>query len=248
MRCLPFGSSPTLRGACLGMVVGLFLLEIASAADQPAPGRKQAETLNTEGFRLYNQKKFPEALEKFRAAAEADPTYAHAQYNLACTLGILRKQGLVCQYDAYAGAILAPLREALRLDPKRLAKARRDPDLASIHDTYGWQLIDGLDPKNSADLQKILVRVRWYGPAPGAYGPLFELDFAADGRVTMKGKELLEDSMQPYEKCGTFKVKGLEIELKLEGKDLKGSLDPEGKLQIEGLEGPITDDAGECSA
>ena len=92
----------------------LLLLALILAAPSSA---QSARALNTEGFRLYQAGKYPEALEKFEAAAQADPKLALAHYNVAATLGVLRKQGQICPYSAHRQTILERLNTAIRLDP-----------------------------------------------------------------------------------------------------------------------------------
>src|SRR6186997_1552832 len=114
----------------------LLLLALTLAAPSPA---QSARALNTEGFRLYQAGKYPEALEKFEAAAQADPKLALAHYNVAATLGVLRKKGKICDYSAYRETIVERLTRSVELDPRRLTRAKADADLDPIRDTLGWQ-------------------------------------------------------------------------------------------------------------
>ena len=109
------------------LLLSLLLLSPLLARAAP-PG----QSLNTQGFRLYQAGKYPEALEKFTAAAEADPGLALAHYNVAATLGVLRKRGQVCEYSAYRETILERLQRAIRLDSRRLARAKEDKDFEPI--------------------------------------------------------------------------------------------------------------------
>jgi len=142
-----------------------------------------ARDLNTAGFRLYKEGRYEEALGYFGRAIEADPTYALAHYNYACTLGVLRDTGpeSVCRYDAYKWRILDYLEESVRLDPGRLERMQEDPDLECVHDTFRYQLLLGLDPTDPNDALLILQRVSWYSYNAGAYGPVEGLDFKENG-------------------------------------------------------------------
>jgi tetratricopeptide (TPR) repeat protein len=144
---------------------------------------QSAKDLNTQGFRLYKEGNYEEALDYFERAIEADASYALAHYNYACTLGVLRGMGpeYVCRYDAYKWRILDYLEESVRLDAGRLERMKDDPDLECVHDTFRYQLLLGLDPTDPEDALLILQRVSWYSYNAGAYGPVEGLDFKENG-------------------------------------------------------------------
>jgi tetratricopeptide (TPR) repeat protein len=225
----------------------LLLLALVLAAPSPA---QSARALNTEGFRLYQAGKYPEALEKFEAAAKADPKLALAHYNVAATLGVLRKQGLICQYDAYRETILERLNTAVKLDPKRLARAKEDADLDPIRDTVGWQRLLGRSPEKQADVPELLRRVSWYSPGEGVYGSTRKLTFP-DGKRVVLSRRVIEDEKNPNrteEETGTYKVKGRTITLNFPGKKpLAGTMTPRGVLEFEEL-GRFLDSPSECGA
>jgi len=225
----------------------LLLLALVLAAPSSA---QSARALNTEGFRLYQAGKYPEALEKFEAAAKADPQLALAHYNVAATLGVLRKKGLVCHHDAYRSTILERLNTAVRLDPRRLARAKEDADLEPIRDTVGWQRLLGLSPEKQADVPQLLRRVSWFSPGEGVYGSTCKLTFPEGQRVVL-WRRLIENQSDPTrteEVTGTYKVKGREITLSFPGKKaLKGKMTPRGVLEFEEL-GTFLDSPSECEA
>jgi len=231
------------------MRLPLLLLALSlslAASAQPAPS---AKALNTEGFRLYQAGKYPEALEKFRAAVQADPKHALAQYNVAATLGVLRKQGRVCDYDAYRGTILQYLTEAVKLDPRRLKRAKEDPDLDPIRDTVGWQRLLGRSPTRAADVPELLRKVSWYGPGVGIYGTLVTLRFEEGGKLTLSRK-VPQDEGPPKQETitGTYSVKGRTVEVRLPGqKPDTGSLNAQGMLTMKAL-GEFYDSPSECDA
>lgn len=224
------------------LLLGTLLFALPSLA-------QSARELNAEGFRLYKAGQYPEALEKFQAATREDPGYALAWYNSAATLGVLRKQGQVCPFDAYRETIVQQLTRAVELDPRRLARAREDADFEPIRDTIGWQRLLGRSPRRAADVPVLLREVSWYGPGVGVYGTLQRLRFEDEGRVTL-WRKTLDDAGTPKEETlvGTYTVKGREVELRFPGKEpLKGRLTPGGALRVEGLE-VFTDSPAECEA
>src|SRR5690242_4835303 len=110
------------------LLLTLSLALPAAAQTTPTPPATKAappsaKALNSDGFDLYKAGKYPEALEKFQAAVKADPKNALPPYNVAATLGVLRKQGQICQYSAHRETILEQLKASVKLDPKRLARA-----------------------------------------------------------------------------------------------------------------------------
>ena len=48
-----------------------------------------AVELSTLGYQLYEQKKYVESLDYFRASFEKDPDYVYPHYNYACVLSLL---------------------------------------------------------------------------------------------------------------------------------------------------------------
>jgi tetratricopeptide (TPR) repeat protein len=224
----------------------LMLLVASTAGGQPAKARE----LNTEGFRLYQAGHFPEALERFQAAAQAHPGYALAHYNVAATLGVLRKQQKVCEYQAYPETILQHLTRAVELDPRRLKRAQEDADLEPIRRTVGWQRLLGRSPARAGDVPALLRAVDWYGPGMGAHGTLVRLNFQEGGKVVLKRKSLPDDGpAQETVLTGTYTVRGTEVRVTLPGQaaSLTGSLSPTGLLKLQEL-GPFTDSPAECDA
>ncbi len=210
---------------------------------------QSAKELNTEGFRLYQAGKYPEAVEKFRAAVQKDPKHALAHYNLAATLGVLRKQGQVCEHNAYTSTILEHLATAIRLDPKRLKRAKEDADLDPIRETVGWHRLLGRSHTRTADVPELLKKVKWFGPGVGVYGTLQTLRFEEGGKVTLHKKSPQDEGpMKEETLTGTYSVKGRKVEVKLSGqKPDTGAINAEGVLELKAL-GSFYDFPSECDA
>ncbi|MFY0568008.1 tetratricopeptide repeat protein [Archangium lansingense] len=222
----------------------LLLLTLVLAAPSFA---QSARALNTEGFRLYQAGKYPEALEKFEAAAQADPKFALAQYNVAATLGVLRKQGQICPYSAHRQTILERLNTAIQLDPRRLARAKEDADLDPIRDTLGWQKLLGRSPTRQADVPELLRRITWFSPGEGVYGSTRKLSFSEGKRVVL-WRRIIEDPTRTEEQAGTYTVKGRTITLTFPGKKpIPGRMTARGVLEFEEL-GTFLDSPSECEA
>lgn len=228
-------------------------LMILVLLSQPALA-ESARQLNTRGFRLYKQKKYEEALHFFREAARADPNYAMAHYNIACTLGVFRKLRDVCAMNAYRGTIMYHLKKSVELDPRRGERMKTDSDLDPIRDTFSYQILAGLDFKKESDLKLILQRVTWYGPGAGVHGPIFRLNFKKNGQVILHFKDMNSENFRWKKEKGTYLVTGTKISLSIknsEGKavDAFGSLNAKGELLFQnGLPRKFTDDPEDCSA
>lgn len=230
------------------------LLLALTLAHTPAP---TARALNTEGYRLYRAGRLPEALERFRAAAEADPRYALARYNQAATLGALRKQGpqAVCSHDAFRHVITEHLAAAVALDRRRLARAQVDPDFDGVRDTVAYQRLLGLDPARPGDVARLVPRVTWWGPGVGAYGSLVKLRFAARGRVVLERREVGEAGVRAAAPLtGTYRfapdgkvVLQFPVPVADGQRTLEGTLDARGTLNVTGL-GALRDAPSECEA
>ncbi|WP_171818244.1 tetratricopeptide repeat protein [Pyxidicoccus fallax] len=228
------------------MLSALPLLVLALSTAVPAPS---AKARNTEGFRLYQAGRYPEALEKFQEAAREAPDYALARYNVAATLGVLRKQGKVCEYSAHRDVIVEHLTQSVKLDARRLARARVDRDLDPIRDTLGWQRLLGRSPEREADVPHLLRAVSWFGPGVGVYGTTQGLRFPSARRVVLWTKEVGTDGVpRPKEVAGTYTVRGRAVELRLPGRaPLVGTLTEKGALTFPEL-GTFTDAPSECDA
>lgn len=215
----------------------------------PLAFAQSAKDLNTEGFRLYQVGKYPEALEKFRAAVAKNPKHALAHYNVAATLGVLRKQGLVCHHEAYTSTILEHLATAIRLDPRRLKRAKEDTDLDPIRETVGWHRLLGRSPLRTADVPELLKKVKWFGPGVGVYGTLQTLRFEQGGKLVLTQKVPQDEGpMKEETVTGTYSVKSRKVEVKLPGqKPDTGAINAEGVLELKAL-GSFYDFPSECDA
>ena len=172
---------------------------------------ENARSLNTRGFRLYKQKKYVEALELFKQATVADPNYAMAHYNAACTLGVLHKLGGVCEYDAYRGTIINYLRRAVELDPRRGERMKTDSDLDPVRDTFAYQILAGLSLEKEKDLRLILQRVTWYSIHSGTIGPLARIVFKRDGRAILLSFSLGNEGLITKKEVAVYRLDGTQI-------------------------------------
>lgn len=219
--------------------------------DPETRAKIQAATANRQGYQAYLRKDYETARKKFELAIQLNDEHALAHYNLACVLALLRADG-VCAHDAYKGEIVRLLQISVELDEARRERLRTDKDLAAVHDTFGFQVLAGLSPKRAADLPKLLERVSWYGPAPGAYGPMSGIDFERDGKLTVWFLDISGDAPRKRKTSGTWHTEGARVRVELAepangATQFSGTLDGEGTLDL-GKLGTFTDDPSECDA
>lgn len=215
---------------------------------------ESADELNVTGLQLYRQKKYSQARRYFSKAIEADETHAWAHYNLACTLGVLRRIQGPCESNAYKSAITHHLEKAVSYNPSIRKKFPLDTDLDPVQDTYIYQRLTGADPETEWGLYRLLANVTWYGPAPGAFGPMSGIDFNGNGRMNLWTLHFKEDQVQRRFFPGRYSVKDGKIIIILDsgyGEDNKREFQGQLKgttLTIDGFPGPFTDNPDECSA
>lgn len=230
---------------------------------QPEPPVSLRE-LNARGISAFRQKKLEEAAKSFDAAVRAAPVdppltlkteversrqLAFAHYNLACALSLLRQAGRLCTVENYRSNIIHHLHQAVRLEPSRLERALKDPDLRAVRDTLGFQSLLGLSPRELKDLSKLLTKVRWFAPGKGAAGSLEEYRFFARGTVEAL-KQRFDDEgkrLPPLRVRGTWTLDGRQLRLVWPGGAVnEGSFVENGQLVFDGQR--WSDEPTECDA
>jgi tetratricopeptide (TPR) repeat protein len=225
---------------------------------QAAEGdRRAASALNTKGYHAYKAGEFSKALGLFKRSVKADPTYGQAHYNLACTMGVLRKKEGACgEHEIYLEEIISSLHKTLEYLPSKRSKMLTDKDLTPVHDTFAWQKIRGLTVATTEEVQQILVAVSWFGPAPGAFGPIGGFDFYENGTFNYWYLDFTNDDVTRKQVTGEYEVSGNRVKFNFDimqekSGSFQGSLTENGSLILEGEdapEGPYSDDRSDCSA
>ena len=222
---------------------------------------------NAAGMKLYQAKRYPEAIEQFKAAidsATGQPStkeevaqsraLALAHFNLACAMALARKAGKTCEVGAYMGVVWEHVLESIRLDPSRLEKAVTDPDLKELRGTLQFQSLLGLSPARESDLPKLLPIVTWYVQG-GAYGPTRDLTFSANGTVELTLRLPNADGfpLDFRHFKGRWTLKGRELKLvfseavpEVNAKEVVFTFSPEGSLR--GALGSFSEGLSECEA
>lgn len=203
---------------------------------------------NAAGMKLYQARRYLEASQQFAEALKDEApretvqekvawtrTRALAHFNLACSLSLLRKAGRVCDGDAYRSVIVSNVEQSIALDPNRLEKALKDPDLSPVRDTVAWQSLLGLSMAREADLKKLLPRVTWWSPGVGVFGSLHQLTFTADGRFTLTSKVFDADGVPKgtARHTGTWALEGRALRLTTGTTPLPGAKSTSLELTVE---------------
>ena len=223
---------------------------------------------NAAGMKLYQARKYLEAKDQFVAALKDQAprptvkeqtalvrTRALAEFNLACTLSLLRRTGKVCAADAYRGEVMAHVLASIALDPNRLEKALTDKDLAEIRDTVAYQSLLGLSLERDADVPKVLPKVSWWSQGQGVYGSLHRLQLGPDGRFTLTSRVIDDDGAPKPSKVvkGTWSLTGRTLKL-VAGEPLPGLQATTVELTVSGTQlesrqwTTFTDAPSECDA
>lgn len=242
---------------------GVLLFSGIAVAQRPqleravvAPAPADAKQLNTEGFRLYNEKKYAEAIEKFRAATQADPKLALGWYNLAATLSLMRKENRTCEFDAYRHTVTDALKKAVELDRGRKKRMQKDSDLDAVRDTIAYQQLLGTTGATKEGLSKLLQNVSWWGPATGAFGSPYGAKFLPQNVLNWWELEMNaegEPNRKPYTARWSVGAGGtVTLELPARGDKkaevLRGKFDGK-QLVFEGADGiRLLDYPSECEA
>ena len=161
----------------------LTLLCFGSPVSISARDRSRAIELNDQGFELYEEGRFTEALELFEAAWRADDQYVYGHYNYACTLAILvREEPALWYYER--DSAFEHLERTLELRPGYREKMLVDPDLSELRREFRFYSVLGFEVTDADDLAFILTTLPWYGaPTSGIYPYTAGAEFYSDGSV-----------------------------------------------------------------
>jgi tetratricopeptide (TPR) repeat protein len=152
-----------------------------------------AVQLNTRGFLLYQEGRFRESLEYFKASFTKDPAYPYAHYNYACVGSVLHARDDLS--GLYVPELEYHLLTAMRLSPRYRLKWQNDPDLAWYRKELENKnphkpqraLKHYLNSFNERDLRRSIVREdHWYILSYIGSGRLhLKLKFFADGSLAV---------------------------------------------------------------
>lgn len=161
----------------------LTLLAAAQVAAQSSDGgARLASVLDAEGLELSRQGNMREAADRFREACTADPSLAAGHYHFAAAVfGSIRADG--CKPAASADEAFEHLARSVQLDKRLLTRLARDPDFEEFRHTAAYFVLGGADVQSAAGVTALLPKLRLHAPSHHDSGPLYRLEFHADGTV-----------------------------------------------------------------
>lgn len=216
----------------------------------------QAESLNSlrkKGLLSLNENNFEKAIFYFHKVLEKAPQDSFANYNLACTYGVLLSKDY-CAHQEELPKLYEHLEKAVSANPIYKSKMLTDKDFSIVQKEVRFYKIAGLNPNKEEDLQTILRKVAWYAKSEGVFGPQSGLLFTQKNQFQYWRLEF-QNSEEPIKKFynGTYRIEGKKILLTFQSlpKNLKRKIFTaifrEDKLILNGLGKEYTDDPEPCS-
>ena len=204
------------------IAVFIFAPNIISA--EPINNRALAKEFNNQGYELYKQGKYENALKMFEKSFTADDSFFLPHYNYACTLGVLMKRKYEEWWERKEEAI-SHLQKVVNLNPSYLTKIKTDPDLDKLRKCFSYYMVIGLSTKKSSDVKQILCGLSWYIEGLGIYQYIGGASFFTDNSFCLwyyppKYYENAFDSSN-LEYKGSYSINGNRITLKLNNKMLR---------------------------
>lgn len=205
--------------------------------------------LNKKGVNAIYKKEFEKAVSYFQESLKISERDAKANYNLACTYSLMIQKDF-CTNMELIDKVFFHLSIATKEDSYYKSKMLKDSDLEILKSNYSFYKIAGLSKK------EILEKVTWYGPSPGAYGPVDKFIFKANGKFIYR-KINLENStanLEWDEATGTYSWEGEFFWLKFNKSKLNFPLSKQkvkfkdGILEVEGFDHRFSDNTDPCSA
>lgn len=218
-----------------------FVLEILS---------QTTENWNKKGIDALKNKDFLTAVDSFKKTLKDKPDDAFANYNLACTYSLLLAQ---CEDIESELHIYNLIQKAIKSKPSYQKKLLTDTDFVILKGKYHFQKLSGKTKKD------ILTSITWFGPSPGAYGPMDQFQFKEDGSFIYSKLDMTESNpIGKLEFIGRYKwINDSQLEIQFNPpsprkeigkyKNLRVNYS-DGKLEIQGFDHQFTDDNDRCSA
>ncbi|MCX7999067.1 MAG: hypothetical protein N3A69_08980 [Leptospiraceae bacterium] len=209
--------------------------------------------MRKKGLTSLNQNDFAKAIFYFQKVLEQSPLDAFANYNLACTYGVLLSKDY-CAHQKELPKLYTHLERAVSLNPHYKLKMLSDKDFSAVQKEVRFYKIAGFNLNKEDDLKIVLKKVAWYAKSEGVFGPQSGLIFKDKNQFQYWRLEF-QNSEEPTKKFynGTYLIEGKKILLTFQSlpKNLKRksftAIFKEDKLILDGLGKEYTDDPEPCS-
>lgn len=164
----------------------------------------------------YARGNYERAYEFYLNAGVNDP---EVSFRLASIMAYFRKQGLICEYNAYIDIILDELQYAIAQDSSLLEKVLSDTVFSPIHRTVLYNVWQGHNLDNDTSIAIILTEVTWYRIVEPVTATDGKIVFRADNSVYVDWGTYYEydEVMGEFTPCsygkqeGQYKVTGRKI-------------------------------------
>lgn len=196
----------------------------ALLASAQSDGGRSARTLEAEGSALSKEGHWQAAAERLREAIAVDPTYALARYQFAASVFLsIRSDG--CRPAASTAEAFDHLVRSVQLDRRLLKRLAQDPEFEEFRHTAGYFTLIGDDVHSVKGLRVLLPKLRVHAPSTQDSGPLFRLEFHADGTLDVFDHVLSTESWTWTKRSGRWRARpsvsghGALVELDVPGKN-----------------------------
>lgn len=151
--------------------------------EERAKANELAKELNSDGFVMYQNGEYEDALNKFRESMNTDDEYFYGHFNYACTLGVLMKQDYEYWYES-KDEIIEVLKECLAIDPSSKSKIMSDTDLDPVKKELKYLTqVAGYDLSTSDGVRNVLKKANWYVQGSGVISVIGEVTFDGNNVV-----------------------------------------------------------------
>ncbi len=193
------------RIMCIMSIIATFM-HVSVLFSQPETSARQ---LNAQGYELYKQGKYEEALVFFEKACNADTALDLAYYNYACTLGVLMKKDYPEWYE-HKSTAFEYLKKAITINRSVIKKIKKDPDLEVLRQEFEYYRVIGLTTTKTSDVRTIMTSLTWYIHGQGVLAYIGGLKFFPDGtfKLWYHSTEFFEnfESNDNYIYTGKFSI------------------------------------------
>jgi hypothetical protein len=179
------------------MVLAAFVLARDAGADP-----KKAKALNVKGMKKYKKKDYWAAKELFAQAVAEDPAYVTAHYNLASMAGLIGELELATKELEWLKASTDP--EAA----KKLAKAKKDPDLYPLTTAPSIRALLGLPALDTLPVADALLENGGVWGSNGSWcgGEGTTLTFKKGGKLAIQQEWGCNEDHDAPKETGTWKI------------------------------------------
>lgn len=207
--------------------------------------KPDADALLQEAIHYMDGEEFGTALEKYEAAAAADPKNKYAAWGAAQAASQLRKEDK-CQVPL--DRIVALVEKAVKVDPSRKKQLLKAKSFEAARQSVKVHLLGGRSLEKKDDIYAILDAIMWFGPSgDGLRGPMSRLKIGGEIYTHWEKEPNEEGGFSEKKTQNYYNLDGTTVIIETKKKKYRGKITPDGKLIVDGF-GKFSDAGGECGA